>query len=112
MDQSSTDQASTEQAGMNRFGQQAMRHWATHLPSRYARIPDPAEFFATLGREIADEIATLSAQLAALEPPEPTYLAEVGRLNRVRSQAEEQILHERLYLAPETSANGEPTEST
>lgn len=104
--------------GMNHYGRQAMQHWATYLPDRYAQIPDPAEFFTTLGREIAEEIADLSAQLAALQPPEPTYLAELGRLNRLRSQAEEQVLHERIFqttqttpqTSAETSAETGPTE--
>lgn len=88
---------SPQPGGMNRYGRQAIRHWATHLPTRYAQIPDPVEFFTTMGREIAEEIADLSAQLATRQPSEPTYLDEVGRLNRLRSQAEEQILHERVF---------------
>lgn len=100
--------------GMNRYGRQAMQHWATYLPDRYAQIPDPAGFFTTMGREIAEEIADLSAQLATQQPQEPTYLAEVGRLNRLRSQAEEQVLNERIFQTtqtePETAPETGPTE--
>lgn len=101
-------------SGMNRYGRQAMQHWATYLPDRYAQIPDPAGFFTTMGREIAEEIADLSAQLATQQPQEPTYLAEVGRLNRLRSQAEEQVLNERIFQTtqtePETAPETGPTE--
>lgn len=96
--------------GMNRYGRQAMQHWATYLPDRYAQIPDPADFFTTMGREIAEEIADLSARLATQQPQEPTYLAEVGRLNRLRSQAEEQVLAERIFLTAQTSQETGPAE--
>lgn len=86
---------------MNRYGRQALKHWQTHLPNRFAAIEDPPTFFHTLGTQVEDEIMELSANRAAKEGSAETYLEQVGRLERIRSQAEEQILAERILLAPE-----------
>jgi hypothetical protein len=109
-DPTSTGPSEPATSGMNRYGRLAMLHWASYLPDRYAQIPDPAGFFTTMGREIAEEIADLSAQLATQQAQEPTYLAEVGRLNRLRSQAEEQVLNERIFQTTQTAPQTEPTQ--
>ena len=86
---------------MNRYGRQAMQHWQTHLPNRYAKIENPQQHFTSLGNQVQDEIENLAANQAAQEGPAGTYLDQVGRLNRIQAQAEEQVLAERVLLPPE-----------
>ena len=95
---------------MNHYGSQAMTHWRTWLPNRYATIPNPEEFFEDLGRQVQTEIAQLSTQLAGEDPPGESYLDKVGRLNMARTRAEEIVLRERVLLAPEPGADPEASE--
>lgn len=94
---------------MNRYGRQAIQHWQTHLPNRYAQITNPQQHFTTLGLEVQDEIETLAADRANQEGPAGTYLDQVGRLNRIQAQAQEQVLAERVLLPPEAD-DPTPTE--
>lgn len=94
---------------MNRYGRQALQHWQTHLPNRFAQIENPQQHFTALGNEVQDEIEALAAELAAQEGPAGTYLDQVGRLNRIQDQAAEQILAERVLLPPEADSPA-PTE--
>ncbi|WP_308820241.1 hypothetical protein [Pseudonocardia alni] len=95
---------------MNRYGRQALEHWQTHLPNRFAQIENPQQHFTTLGSEVQDEIEALAAELAAQEGPAGSYLEQVGRLNRIQDQAAEKILAERVLLPPEADAPA-PSES-
>jgi hypothetical protein len=92
---------------MNHYGSQAMTHWRRWLPTRYATIPNPAEFFEDLGQQVQTEIAQLSTQLAAEDSPGESYLDKVGRLKMARMQAEEIVLRERVLLEPEPGADPE-----
>lgn len=86
---------------MNHYGLRAMRHWQTFLPNRYAQLPDPQEYFTTLGSQVQTAIIELAADRAAEEGPAPTFLDQAGRLSRIRAQAEEQILAEQVLLPQE-----------
>jgi hypothetical protein len=92
---------------MNQYATMARDHWARWLPGRYAQIPDPDTFFASLGEEVAQQIGDLMMDLAGDDPPGEGYLAKVGRLNMARLQAEEMVLAERVLLAPEPAAHGD-----
>jgi hypothetical protein len=41
---------------MNHYGAQAMRHWRSHLPTRFAQITDPETFFTDLGEQVETEV--------------------------------------------------------
>lgn len=88
---------------MNQYGRQAMEHWRSWLPTRFAEIEDREVFFTTLGQEVAEQISDQSAEMAAREQAEGTYLDEVGRLHSIRQRVEEQVLQEQVLLPPETS---------
>lgn len=86
---------------MNRYGQLAQEHWLRWLPTRYAAIPNPEDFFSTLGQEVQDQVADLSVQLEGPDLPGEGYLEKLGRLNMAKLQAEEQVLADLVYLPPE-----------
>ncbi len=86
---------------MNNYGQWAMKHWVTWLPTRYATIEDPQTFFSNLGEQVANQIADLADQLAGPDPSDEDYMGKVGRLNMARLQAQEVVLSQEVYLPPE-----------
>lgn len=94
---------------MNRYGERAMRHWATTDPERYRTIADPQTFFRELGEQAETEIQELAARLAGPDQPGEEYLQKVGRLNMARLQAEEAILTELVWISGPQEESAEPT---
>lgn len=89
---------------MTHYQTLARQHWTRYAPSRVTAIPNPAEFFQTLGQEVHQQVTALTAELAGQGPPEETYLEKVGRLNAARLQAEELVLQELVWItSPETT---------
>ena len=91
---------------MNRYGAQALKHWQTYLPNRYAALlaeTDPNSYFSTLGDQAAQQIADLARQLAGPDQPGEGYLDKLGRLNAARQMAEERVLSELILIDPETN---------
>ncbi|MGH3165074.1 MAG: hypothetical protein ACRDN0_04155 [Trebonia sp.] len=88
---------------MNEYGAMGKKHWQRWLPQRYAGIEDPETYFAALGEEVPAEIAGLWAEMQAKagNPPGEDFMERVGRLNAMKKQAEEIVLHERVLLPPE-----------
>lgn len=87
---------------MNHYGAQALKHWQTYLPQRYATLTDPNSFFSTLGDQAASQIADLTQQLAGPDLPDEGYLGKVGRLTAAKQQAEEIVLPELILIDPQT----------
>ncbi len=81
---------------MNHYGARAHRHWQTHLPERYAQIPDPESHFAALGQEIAELVDQRADQIAGDDPVGEDYLTKAGRLKEARLTAEDEVLREML----------------
>lgn len=88
---------------MNQYGQMAMRHWQTNAPERFAAIADPDAFFTDLGEQAEEQISDLQTQLAGPDPSNEEYLAKVGRLTAAKSQAEEAVLSDLVWISSETS---------
>ncbi|MFV0551365.1 MAG: hypothetical protein ACK5L6_05520 [Anaerorhabdus sp.] len=89
---------------MTHYQTLARQHWTRYAPSRVAAIPNPDEFFQTLGQDVHQQVTALTAELAGPDLPEETYLAKVGRLNAARLQAEELVLQELVWItSPETT---------
>lgn len=88
---------------MNEYGAMAKEHWQRWLPQRYAAIEDPEAYFAALGEEVSAEIAGLWAEMQAKagNPPGEDFMDRVGRLNAMKKQAEEIVLHDLVLLPPE-----------
>ncbi len=82
---------------MNRYSTTAMAYYRDYLPTRYAELDDPAEYFRDLGEQIQDQVVDLTPQLAGPDRPGEGFLAKTGRLNAARARAEELVLSELLY---------------
>lgn len=93
---------------MNRYGLMARNHWARWLPSRFAAIADPEEFFTDLGTQVAEQIDHLGLELAGDDQPGEGYLGKAGRLGQARHQAEEIVLADLVLLDPEPDPDNPP----
>lgn len=93
---------------MNQYGEMARSHWARWLPSRFAGIGDPEEFFAQLGQEAAERISSLAYDLAGDDQPGEGYLGKAGRLGEARHRAEQMVLSELILLEPEPGTDETP----
>lgn len=81
---------------MNKYGKFAQETWQTTAPKQYALIPDPEEWFRSLGEEAMRQVGELQYEIAGPDPKNETYLEKVGRLNASRMQAEEIVRAEML----------------
>ena len=93
---------------MNTYGKFAQEAWKTTAPAEYALIPDPDQWFESLGEEAAQRVGELMMELAGPDPVGETYLEKVGRLNASKMQAEEIVRAE--MLTPDPSVQQEPEE--
>ena len=85
---------------MNRYGQMALDHSRRHRPDAYSQIPNPDEFFAEAGEEIAAAVSRLRDEI--LGPPKPGETPEQYRLRsyQVLATAEELTLADHPLLQP------------
>ncbi len=83
------------------YAQIAQKHWQTHLPNRYAALPNPDGFFQMLGQQVLDEIEDRAEELAGTAPPDEPYLDALSRLATARRTATEDVVRELIFLEPE-----------
>ena len=93
---------------MNTYGKFAQEAWKTTAPAEYALIPDPDQWFESLGEEAAQRVGELMMELAGPDRKGESYLEKVGRLNASKMQAEEIVRAE--MLTPDPSVQQEPEE--
>jgi hypothetical protein len=86
---------------VNRYGRLAQQHWAKWRPTELSQIPDPEDFFSTLGLQVEEQIEELATALAGDDPGGEDYLEKLGRLRMARFTAESQVLREMVLLPPE-----------
>lgn len=88
---------------MNYYGQIALDHTRNHRPGAYSQIPDPEEFFARVGEEIAATISQTRDQI--LGPPRPDEDLETYRLRSYQAlaTAQELVLADHHLFQPETT---------
>lgn len=102
--------------GTNRYGRMAEKHMARYLPTRYAQIQDPADYFSQLGEQVAHRVEALARALGTSPTPasreEEAYLDRRGSMNMARLRAEEVVLAEMVFLAPETDPHDAPRDQT
>ena len=95
------------------YGEMAERHMARWLPSTYAAIPadQRAEYFKQLDEEVTNAIR---AREHSSRPPaslqETNFAEYVGQMNMAHLMAEEEVLAEMVYLAPEPGLESEAGE--
>lgn len=82
---------------MNQYGRQAMQFWADRIPDRLAALPDPEQYFQSLGDEIENQVIDLSMQLQGQDPSGEEYLGKVGRLMNARRRAEEIVMAQLVW---------------
>lgn len=89
---------------MTHYQTLARQHWTRYASARVTALPNPDEFFQTLGQEVHHQVTALTVQLAGPDVPEESYLEKVGRLSAARLQAEELVLTELVWItSPETT---------
>lgn len=90
---------------MNKYGAQAQKYWMTQLPSRYAELDDPQEFFTELGEELEAEIVDYQTAMERQLDPELPYLEKVAHLRMIQKRAEELVFTEVVWSqVPETTS--------
>ena len=77
---------------MNRYGQQAMKHWHDTRPGQMRDLADPEAFFTQMGEDLAQAVEELARKLAGSPPPNETFMGHVQRLTMARFEAEGQVL--------------------
>lgn len=82
---------------MNKYGHLAKTYWQQHLPTRYAALPDPTEFFESLGQQVEAEVTDLQVILAGTDPVRETFLEKVARLAMARKSAEEVVMSQLVW---------------
>lgn len=82
---------------MNEYGRRALAFWQEELPDELSTMPNPEDYFSTLGQEIEAKIDRLAISLAGNDSPGEEYLEKVGRLRAAQQQAEEQVMDELVY---------------
>ncbi|WP_344515457.1 hypothetical protein [Dactylosporangium maewongense] len=81
---------------MNRYGQQAERHWQETMPARVRELDNPEQFFTAMGEELEAAIEELARTLAGPTPIGEPYMDRVQRLTTARFEAEGQVLRQML----------------
>lgn len=82
---------------MNEYGRRALAFWQEELADELSTMPNPEDYFSTLGQEIEAKIDRLAISLAGNDSPGEEYLEKVGRLRAAQQQAEEQVMDELVY---------------
>jgi hypothetical protein len=87
---------------MHPYGAMAMAHMQTYLPIRYSQIDNPDSYFRSLGEQIAEEVLAVFDHLReTTRLPTDDYPARAATLNSLKMRAEEVVLAELVYPAPE-----------
>lgn len=92
---------------MNRYGQMALDHSRRYRPDSYSQIPNPDEFFAEVGEEIAAAVSRLRDEI--LGPPRTDETPESYRLRSYQAlaTAEELTLGDHPLFQPDPSEEDE-----
>ena len=85
---------------MNPYGHRIRQVWTDLVPDRVARMTDPETFFASLGEQIAEQVAQLTQTLTGPAPQQEPYPARVGRQTAARMQAEEIVFADHTPTPP------------
>ncbi len=97
-----------------RYGNLAADHMAQWLPTAFASIPaeEQQEYFRALDSRVVDAIGDLELSLTPPKSLQQTdFLAYSRQMQMSHLMAEEQVLAELVYLAPEPGAEPEEPET-
>lgn len=97
-----------------RYGNLAANHMAQWLPTAFASIPaeETEAYFRALDNRVVDAIGDLEVSLTPPKSLQQTdFLAYSGQMQMSHLMAEEQVLAELVYLAPEPGIDPEEPET-
>ena len=101
-------------ADYGRYGNLAANHMAQWLPTAFASIPTEEQegYFRALDNRVVDAIGDLEVSLTPPKSLQQTdFLAYSGQMQMSHLMAEEQVLAELVYLAPEPGVEPEEPET-
>jgi len=90
---------------MNHYGQLALDHSRNHRPVAYSQIPDPNEFFAEAGEEIAAAITEARDQILGPLRADEDLESYRRRGYQALATAEEMVLTDHFLFQPETTTD-------
>ena len=88
---------------MNHYGQLALDHSRNHRPAAYSQIPNPDEFFAQAGEEIAAAISETRDQILGLPRADEDLESYRLRSYQALATAKELVLADHHLFQPETT---------
>lgn len=95
---------------MSKYEQIARAWWATERPIELSEMTNPDQFFADLAEQVQAQVTEISEHLEQNDTPPADYLARMGWLNAIKSQAEEVALNQLIYeLPPEEAPDETPS---
>ena len=86
---------------MNIYGLRIREHWEKYAPIRFAQLENPDSYFTELGDLVANQIVQITVELELKATLSENYLQRVGELNALRRQAEEIVMSDQDWPAPE-----------
>ncbi len=100
---------------MNTHGQHAMETMKNHDPETFSQIPNPEEYFSTLGQQIQEQIWATTEGLLPQRTEGQTAMEFIGLSNMARFRAREIVYQEMIYssIPPEPEImedNPQPSE--
>ena len=95
---------------MNRYGQTALDHWRRHRPRVLAAMADPTDHFTRLGEETETRVGELRDQILGARRAGETLECYRLRSYQARSQAEEVVMAELVWVEAEPGNEPEPWE--
>ncbi|WP_432246274.1 hypothetical protein ACRB8A_20050 (plasmid) [Arthrobacter sp. G.S.26] len=81
---------------MNEHGRHAMETMKNHDPETYAQIADPETYFSNLGRQIQDQIWSLSEDMIPMRGQEEP-MEFIGMVNMAKLRARGKVYQEMIY---------------
>ncbi len=98
---------------MNTHGQHAMETMRNHDPETFRQIPNPEEYFSTLGDQIQEQIWETTEVLLPQRTADQTPMEFIGLSNMARFRAREIVYQELIYssLPPEPETMEEVPET-
>lgn len=82
---------------MNTHGQHAMETMKNHDPETFSQIPNPEEYFSTLGQQIQEQIWSTTESLLPQRTENQTEMEFIGLSNMARFRARETVYQEMIY---------------
>lgn len=81
------------------YASRAKAYWQTYLPSQFATIEDPEQFFLSLGQQVMEQVVEAGQSVRLPSTPDSRQL--VAARQGAMLQAEEIAMADLVFLPPE-----------